>query len=195
MSFDQTNKTERALGAALSCFKQYGFKRTSMADIATAADMSRPALYLLFANKTDIFRSLSERFHGLTLEAAKTALAESAPLQTRISTAVAARMTPLYALVYDSPHGSELFDVIQSISADINADADNKFLKMLTKALQSGLKTGDITGGPNHLAARELAQLFIASARGLKSFAFSAKDYENLLTKSVATFFTGLNPK
>jgi len=196
MSFDQTNKTERALSAALSCFKQYGFKRTSMADIATAADMSRPALYLLFANKTDIFRSLSERFHARTLEAAKIVLAKKpAPLKTRIASAVTARMTPLYALVHDSPHGSELFDVIQSISADLNADADNKFLEMLTQELQSSLKTKTITGGPDNLAARELAQLFIASAKGLKHFAFSAKDYENLLTKSVATFFTGLSPK
>ena len=111
MNFDLNNKTERVLAASLSCFKQYGFKRTSMEDLAKAADMSRPALYLLFKNKTDIFRSLSEAFHAKTLLSAKQALADNTSIQTRMSAAVTARMTPLYALAHDSVHGPELFDV------------------------------------------------------------------------------------
>ncbi|PHS36817.1 MAG: hypothetical protein COA91_11810 [Robiginitomaculum sp.] len=192
---DTTNKIDRILQAAFDCVKQYGFKRTSMADIALAAGMSRSALYILFKDKIDIFRSMAEKIHGQTLNDAKNQLAKDLPLQTRIANATTARMTPLYALVYDSAHGTEIFDISQSISADINAQADDRFLRMLTDALQSGLKSGGISGGPDNLAARELAQLFIASARGLKYFAFSAKDYETLLTKSVATFFTGLSPK
>ena len=31
--------------AAWSCFEQYGFRKTSMADIAKGAGMSRPAVY------------------------------------------------------------------------------------------------------------------------------------------------------
>jgi len=195
MNFDLNNKTERVLAASLSCFKQYGFKRTSMEDLAKAADMSRPALYLLFKNKTDIFRSLSEAFHAKTLLSAKQALADNISIQTRISAAVTARMTPLYALAHDSVHGPELFDVNQNTSGDLNAEADDTFLRMLTEALQASLATGEITGGPDGLAARELAQLIIASAIGLKTFAFSAQDYETLLGKSVATFFEGMAPK
>ncbi len=195
ISFDPNNKTDRILEAAFGCVTQYGFKRTSMADIALAADMSRAALYLVFKDKADIFRSMATRIHAQTLKHAKNELAKDLPLKTRIANATTARMTPLYALVYDTAHGTEIFDISQSICADINADADDRFLRMLTDELQSGLKAGDISGGPDGLAARELAQLFIASARGLKFFAFSAKDYETLLTKSVATFFTGLSPK
>ena len=39
----------------MKVFLAYGFARTTMDDIARAADMSRPALYLLFKNKTDIY--------------------------------------------------------------------------------------------------------------------------------------------
>jgi len=180
-SFDAANKTDRILQAAFNCVKQYGFKRTSMADIALASGMSRSALYLVFKDKSDIFRSTTKKIHNQTLADAKHELA--------------ARMTPLYALVYDTAHGTEIFDMSKSISADINATADDRFLRMLTDALQSGLKAKTITGGPDNLAARELAQLFIASARGLKFFAFSANDYETLLSKSIATFFTGLSSK
>jgi AcrR family transcriptional regulator len=195
MNFDLNNKSERVLAASLSCFKQYGFKRTSMEDLAKAADMSRPALYLLFKNKTDIFRSLSEAFHTKILLSAEQALAENTSIQTRISTAVVARMAPLYALAHESTHGPELFDVNQSTAGDINAKADDTFLQLITDALQSGISEGKITGGPDNLAARELAQLILANAIGLKTFTFSAKDYETLLAKSIGTFFQGMMPK
>ena len=43
--------------AAVAVFSAQGFTATSMADIAAAAGMSRPALYQYFANKRDIFAS------------------------------------------------------------------------------------------------------------------------------------------
>ena len=194
MKFNLNNKSERVLDASLKCFKQYGFKRTSMEDIASASGISRPALYLLFKNKTDIFRSLSQAFHAKTLQAAQQELDTDKDIQTRICAAMTARMTPLYALAHDSAHGPELFDVNQSTSGDLNADADDTFLRMLSEVFQDGLSAGTITNAPNDLAARELAQLILAGAIGLKSFAFSAQDYETLMIKSIGTFFHGLSP-
>ncbi|TIN71546.1 MAG: helix-turn-helix transcriptional regulator, partial [Mesorhizobium sp.] len=52
-------KRVRILDGAMKVFLAYGFSRTTMDDIARAADMSRPALYLLFKNKTDIFRAIA----------------------------------------------------------------------------------------------------------------------------------------
>jgi AcrR family transcriptional regulator len=43
--------------AAIAQFSEHGFAATSMADIANAAGMSRPALYQYFRNKRDIFAS------------------------------------------------------------------------------------------------------------------------------------------
>lgn len=44
--------------AALSCFRQYGVHRTSMADIADAADISRKTLYIVFENRTALVEHL-----------------------------------------------------------------------------------------------------------------------------------------
>lgn len=44
--------------AAFEQFMKYGFKKVNMGDIASAADISRPALYLLFCNKEDIFKAV-----------------------------------------------------------------------------------------------------------------------------------------
>ena len=43
--------------AAIAQFSERGFSATSMANIADAAGMSRPALYQYFRNKGDIYAS------------------------------------------------------------------------------------------------------------------------------------------
>mgnify|MGYP000656794206 FL=1 len=50
-------KHEIICAAAIAQFSERGYTATSMANIALAAGMSRPALYQYFANKSDIFVS------------------------------------------------------------------------------------------------------------------------------------------
>ncbi len=52
-------KREAVYEAAATVFAQYGFRRTTMNDIAQAAGISRPALYLMFANKENLFQGLA----------------------------------------------------------------------------------------------------------------------------------------
>ena len=42
----------------MKVFLAYGYSRVTMDDIARAAEVSRPALYLLFRNKADIYRAI-----------------------------------------------------------------------------------------------------------------------------------------
>ena len=57
-------KIQAILAAAWAGFSAYGFRKTSMDDIARGAGMSRPALYLHFKNKEAIFRSLVESYYA-----------------------------------------------------------------------------------------------------------------------------------
>src|ERR1700690_1630229 len=54
LAMSETKKS-KILTAARSVFLRYGYKRVSMNDIAEAAGVSRPALYVLFKNKEEIF--------------------------------------------------------------------------------------------------------------------------------------------
>ncbi len=69
----EKSETKRAVihRAAVAEFSARGFAGTSMANIADAAGMSRPALYQYFRNKTDIF---SSAFVGLLSDHADEAL-------------------------------------------------------------------------------------------------------------------------
>ncbi|MFZ4748552.1 MAG: helix-turn-helix domain-containing protein, partial [Sphingomonas sp.] len=49
---DKISKVVRAAG---EIFLRYGFARTTMGDVAKAAGISRPALYLLFPGKEPLF--------------------------------------------------------------------------------------------------------------------------------------------
>ena len=49
----KAEKREAVFGVAADVFAQYGVRRTAMNDIAQAAGISRPALYLMVENKED----------------------------------------------------------------------------------------------------------------------------------------------
>ncbi|MDH3683613.1 MAG: TetR/AcrR family transcriptional regulator, partial [Acidimicrobiia bacterium] len=58
--------------AAIPVFAAQGFRGTSMADLAQAAGVSRPALYQYFDNRADLFRAA---FQVLLEDATDAALA------------------------------------------------------------------------------------------------------------------------
>lgn len=57
-TIDREARTGMLLGAAESIFMRFGYARTTMGLLADAAGMSRPALYLLFPGKDEIFSAL-----------------------------------------------------------------------------------------------------------------------------------------
>ena len=50
-------RRSRVLEAALGVFLRYGFRKTSMDEVARSADISRQGLYLYFASKEALFRA------------------------------------------------------------------------------------------------------------------------------------------
>src|SRR5579871_5978508 len=50
-------RRQRILDAALLIFARHGYRKASVEDVARAADISRPGLYLYFPSKQDLFRA------------------------------------------------------------------------------------------------------------------------------------------
>lgn len=111
-------KQEAILTAALTVLCQYGYRRTSMGDIAQAAGMSRPALYQHFRNKEDIARRMVEVFFETAADSVARALAEDGPIEDLLARAFAAKTGPLVREMLDSPHGAELLDLRDSHARD-----------------------------------------------------------------------------
>jgi TetR/AcrR family acrAB operon transcriptional repressor len=71
---DALETRNRLLDAAEQVFFEKGFAHTTLMDIATAADLTRGAIYWHFKNKSEVFEAMVERVH-LPMES----LAESCP--------------------------------------------------------------------------------------------------------------------
>lgn len=161
-------KTQRILDAALAVFCRYGYRKTSMLDIAQAADMSRAALYLHFKNKEDVFRAGSVRAHASVMAQVAAALAEPGPVFTRIETALLAFQQGLMTEISASAHGKELFDANMTLAADITLSARASLVASLAGALEQAEAAGDIALRRVDATAAQVAALLVASMDGIK---------------------------
>jgi AcrR family transcriptional regulator len=58
VSANESARLAHVLETALTVFTRYGFRKTSIEDIAKAAGISRQGIYFHFRNKDEIFRVL-----------------------------------------------------------------------------------------------------------------------------------------
>jgi AcrR family transcriptional regulator len=107
------------LDAAFRAFTQYGFARTTMDDIAREADVSRPALYLHFRNKKEIYRAFATAMTtAMTRDLALMLEKQGAPADILWQAFDAAVIGPMAAFIA-TKHGSELLDMKNDLAADI----------------------------------------------------------------------------
>jgi AcrR family transcriptional regulator len=64
-------RRQQILDAALQCFLQFGYAKTSMDDVARRANLSRPLIYLKFKSKQDLVRGIYLDFIESALEQAE----------------------------------------------------------------------------------------------------------------------------
>jgi AcrR family transcriptional regulator len=106
----EDEKRARILDAALAKFSAYGFARTSMADIAEAASMSRPALYQHFGNKEEIFRAMLERVFDDAADKAIASLAAEGDLEGQLDGFLQRWSGDLMERLRSTEHGNDLVE-------------------------------------------------------------------------------------
>ena len=160
-------KRARILDGAMKVFLAYGFSRTTMDDIARAADMSRPALYLLFKNKTDIFRAIALMLLGRSVEQAKSELEGGGTIAERMMRAVDAALISMIGAVHASPHGAELLDMKSSV-ADLVGCWRGGLVEHITRAIEGEAKRNGVDLAAKGLSARLLADMLLDGLEGMK---------------------------
>lgn len=161
-------KRGMVLESAMGVFLNYGFSRTTMDDLARAAGMSRPALYLLFKNKRDIFRAVSMQTLEQTLIATREELASPGDIASRLSRAAYIGIIEPYCKVMTAPHGAELFDGKDGLLDDVISKWHADFATIISEAIRS-----ETVGVGSHLADRGLtpdglAQMLLDGIEGAK---------------------------
>src|SRR5580692_1660493 len=86
-------RMEHVLSVALEVFGRFGFRKTSMDEVARSADISRQGLYLYFASKEALFRAaVRQELDAALAEASRCLDEENVALEDRVVAALDAWM-------------------------------------------------------------------------------------------------------
>src|SRR5262249_12051705 len=110
------------LDAALRVFGQYGYRRTSMDDIAREARIAKGTMCLSFASKDEVSQALSPRRAERRLAGAEAARPRPGTPADKLAAMNAAWFGSYAETIRRSPHAAELLDAKHRLSADLVAD-------------------------------------------------------------------------
>ena len=204
MIIESDTKKGLILNAAFAQFGRYGFRKTSMDDIAREADISRASIYSYFENKEEILRELSAALHELTLADAKRHLiakpipapGESFPdLSARVEAALIDRFCPFLDVKTNSEHGAEITNENSRLCGDIVRASQIRFRDILATALRRSVRSGEIDLKASNLTASAAAEIIHLSVAGLKQDAPDTATFQARVATFVGVFFAGLAPK
>ena len=177
----RTTETRRRalLDAAIEVFARFGYRKTSMDDVARAAGVSRQGLYLHFADKEDLFRATVQ--HGLRahLAAAVAALAdETQSLESRLVTAFDEWLGRRIGMA--GAGASDLIESSGALAGTILSEHGARFDKAVAHAISTSPLMAVYARAK--LTPMHLARTLHATARGLKHSSASREEF----TASVA---------
>lgn len=155
------------LQAAYDTFVSYGFRRTTMDDIAQVVGLSRPALYLHFRNKPDIFRGLMRSMMEDTLVTVRSCLGRDLPLSERLFLALEEGIVAPQRKILATAHGAELFDTSHEFGADLFLDWMKAVETEIALTLDRAASDKIITI-PSGLSADIVASLLVDAVEGMK---------------------------
>ena len=124
------------LEAALYCFTNFGYSKTSMDDVAKRAGISRPLIYLKFKNKEDLLLGLFEHLMEGRIEAAEAIAADKTltkkeKLEKMIDTV---KIQP-WSRISGCPMSDEFFNSCSNIDQKAYEKFQKQKIKILTDIL------------------------------------------------------------
>ena len=166
---------------ALDLFIRHGFKRTTMGDIAKATEMSRPALYLLYKNKEEIFRSVIEKHYEEALEKASARVGHAKHLTEKLEAVLRIWVIEPFELVRRSPDARELYECTHSFAMDVRERLMGLLVAQLEEVLEHSPEVDKELLEMRGLSPHSLACMVAHSSMGIKCSVPTLEELELLL--------------
>jgi AcrR family transcriptional regulator len=153
-----TDRRESVLELALVTFARFGYRKTSMEEVARAAHISRPGLYFLFTSKESLFRAAVTQALKRDIAAVERTLADSErPLRERLLESF-----DQWAGRYIGPMTREITTVIED-----NPDLLGTIVQTTPRRFEE-LMADAISAVAGREAAPSVAQTLISTSIGIK---------------------------
>ena len=180
---EASRRRDHIIVAATAVFLRYGHARTTMNDIAEEARISRPALYLVFPRKEDIFAAVTERLIQDKLKQYRQALPKMRTLKQKLHFCCEQWAGVGYDLTKAHPDAKDVFNLDFAPVREMYASLESFWADLLREGLAgSKLKT----------TPEELARLLIFSMRGFKDIAEDAAHMRRLIALQVDVVLASL---
>ncbi|MCD5351020.1 TetR/AcrR family transcriptional regulator [Kineosporia mesophila] len=174
-------RRDAVLESALGTFARFGYRKTSMEEVARAARISRPGLYFLFDSKEALFRAAATQMLERDIAAVERVLADpDRPLGERLLEAF-----DQWAGRYVGPLARDITEVIEAnpdLLGPIAQTLSQRFGQLLTDAIAA-------VCGPD--SAARAAPTLISTSIGLKRQVASQELYRERLATAIDLYLTG----
>lgn len=192
------DKRQAIFDAALELFGHYGYRRTSVDDIARQAGIAKGTIYLYVQNKEALFRELSRALLERVIDDAQRAAAGKGTATERLYAVLVAKFGFFHDLLHRSPHASELLDSKNRLCADVFAEGDAAYLQVLTKAITEATRRAEVAPRQHGLGAKDVAAILAAAAHGIDVMpgtSLSGDEFRERLEAFVRVMVAGLAPR
>ena len=144
-------RRDTIVAAARECFLRFGYKKTTFADVAKAAGISRPLIYLQFDKKDDLLGAVFTAVFEERYPAVERILATNDTLSAKLARVYDQLLVEPWAEVTAGAAPAEFLATCEQIIPEAELAYQERRLRYTLAIL------GD----------RELAQIFVMSADGL----------------------------
>jgi AcrR family transcriptional regulator len=178
-----TARRAAIVAAAAGVFLRYGFKKTSMDDLARASGLSRQGLYLHFPTKEAIFKEALLQLIATVRAASKAALADDTQgVEDRLLGAFAALHCDAIGQS-GAEHMSELLATSVQLIGPVVDELEQGLIADVARALRS---TGVAARWkPAGLSAKDLAEHLHAASYGVKHRVTGPAEYREHMRVAV----------
>jgi AcrR family transcriptional regulator len=168
------SKRQRAVDAGARVFLRFGFARATMGEIAQAAGMSRPALYLIFCSKEEVFEAVVAHWIEDSLARIAGGLAACSTLGEKLRFACEIWCVEGLELALANP------DVRDMTRLPAVQKSYARFEACLTDILRETAERSGLG-----VKASDLARVIVAAMQGFKQTAQSGEEMRQLIAVQI----------
>jgi AcrR family transcriptional regulator len=157
--------TEKVVAAATQVFRRYGYRRATMGELAEAAGMSRPALYLVFPSKEEIFTAVMARTFSAMLDEVRRGVGRVATPMDKLTAAFEVWCVRPFEMVQASPDAKDLLQSSYEFAEELTTTATADFVAIVAGVLDPLVRAQTRVDLP----AVQLARILLSAVLGFKA--------------------------
>ena len=154
--------------AGLQLFTRHGYRKTSIDDIAQAAQVAKRTVYLHFENKAAVFLAILAYLGDQVRQRCTAAQSAGGTAVDRLTGLLDAYFGMGFDLFSKSEHMPELEETFSKLARARIGDLNTEYEDRLARFLRWLKKTGAIGGPPQGLSVEQIVHILMRTAEGAK---------------------------